>query len=130
MKNNPFQKNNSKLTAKDILALSNKNKVTERAGEHQYVAPRNDREKQIHGFFEDLLGAQKIGVLDSFFQIGGNSLKATQLISQVHKQYKVELTLTEIFDHPKIEALTNFVENLLWEKQQVETDKVVDQIIL
>jgi hypothetical protein len=46
-----------------------------------YVAPRNDIERTLAGFWQDLLGVDQVGVEDSFFDLGGHSLIAVRLFS-------------------------------------------------
>ena len=46
-----------------------------------YVAPRNDIERTLVGFWEELLGVAQVGVEDSFFDLGGHSLIAVRLFA-------------------------------------------------
>lgn len=69
------------------------------------VAPRNEMEARLLELWCALLDVQDIGVTDNFFEIGGHSLKATQLVALIHKQLHVQLPLREIFFHPTIESL-------------------------
>ncbi|MCK4257387.1 MAG: amino acid adenylation domain-containing protein [Halanaerobiales bacterium] len=65
--------------------------------EREYVAPENDVEEKLAVIWSDVLGVQKVGVYDNFFDLGGHSLKATFLIAKVYKFFGVELSLKEIF---------------------------------
>ncbi|CAM1358028.1 amino acid adenylation domain-containing protein [Tenacibaculum xiamenense] len=51
----------------------------------EYVAPRNETEKEIVTIWEELLGLDKVGVYDNFFELGGHSLLVVQLISRIQK---------------------------------------------
>lgn len=67
------------------------------------VAPRTATEALLLQIWETLLDISGVGVTDNFFEIGGHSLKATQLIAQIHKKMQVLLPLREVFLHATIE---------------------------
>ncbi|MBR6851325.1 MAG: amino acid adenylation domain-containing protein, partial [Lachnospiraceae bacterium] len=50
---------------------------------NEYIAPRNETEAAICSAFEALLGVEKIGVRDSFFDLGGDSIKAIRVVSNM-----------------------------------------------
>lgn len=127
MKKKSFQKNYSKLTAKEIVNFSNTYHKDDVATETSYVAPRNDVEYKLKAIFELVLTRENIGVHDKFFRIGGNSLKATQLISQIYKQFNVELNLTEVFDSSTIEALTTLISDKKQSNTSLEIKPVTEQ---
>lgn len=72
-----------------------------------YEAPTNDIERELTKIWAAVLGIaqEKIGVKDSFFDLGGQSLKATLLIARVHERFAVKLLLTDIFTAPFIQEL-------------------------
>ncbi|MCC5969956.1 MAG: KR domain-containing protein [Pararhodobacter sp.] len=67
-----------------------------------YVAPRNDIEKMLVGFWEGLLGVKGIGVEDSFFDLGGHSLIAVRLFAKVKKAWAVDFPISVLFEAPTI----------------------------
>ena len=69
-----------------------------------YVAPRNDIERTLTGFWQDLLGIDQIGVEDDFFDLGGHSLIAVRLFAQVKKAYGVDFPISVLFQAPTIAA--------------------------
>lgn len=73
------------------------------------IAPRTPLEIKLSNIWSDVLGRQDIGVLDNFFQIGGHSLKATQLIWRIHNDLKVKLAIKTIFAQPTIAQLAEVV---------------------
>ncbi|SFW87145.1 non-ribosomal peptide synthetase [Chitinophaga sancti] len=75
------------------------------------VEPRTTAETQLKEIWEQLLDISGIGVTDNFFEIGGHSLKATQLIAMIHKQLRVSLPLKEVFLHPTIEEQAKLLES-------------------
>lgn len=67
-----------------------------------YVEPRNDVERTLVGFWEELLGVSQVGVEDSFFDLGGHSLIAVRLFAMVKKAYRVEFPISVLFEAPTI----------------------------
>ncbi|MCC5959167.1 MAG: KR domain-containing protein [Rhodobacteraceae bacterium] len=70
----------------------------------QMVAPRNDIERRLTEFWQDLLGVDQIGVEDNFFDLGGHSLIAVRLFAQVKKAYQVDFPISVLFQAPTIAA--------------------------
>jgi amino acid adenylation domain-containing protein len=70
-----------------------------------FVAPRNADEEVLAGIWGELLGLQRVGVRDNYFQLGGHSLLVTQLISRIRTAFGMELPLHAVFEHPTIEQL-------------------------
>ncbi|MGE5344237.1 MAG: condensation domain-containing protein, partial [Candidatus Omnitrophota bacterium] len=52
----------------------------------------------------------KIGIIDDFFELGGDSLKAMTLSGKIHRQFDVEIQLTDFFGHPTIKDLAAFID--------------------
>ena len=69
-----------------------------------YVAPRNDIERTLVGFWQDLLGVGQVGVEDSFFDLGGHSLIAVRLFAMVKKAYRVDFPISILFEAPSVAA--------------------------
>ncbi|MFD7276564.1 amino acid adenylation domain-containing protein [Streptomyces sp. NPDC059862] len=69
-----------------------------------YRAPSSQRERLLHEVFTDVLGLPRIGVDDSFFDLGGDSVTATQLAARAH-QAGLALTAKDIFGHKTIARL-------------------------
>jgi amino acid adenylation domain-containing protein len=74
-----------------------------------HVAPRTPLEEVLSRLWRDLLGVERPGVRDSFFQLGGHSLLATQLVARVRATFQVELPLQRLFADPTIEALAEAI---------------------
>lgn len=73
--------------------------------DQEYIAPRTMQEKQLVEIWKNVLGSQNISMLDNFFEIGGHSLRATQLSSKIHQELNVEISLRDIFQAPTIETM-------------------------
>ncbi len=70
----------------------------------EYVEPRDDIEKTLVGFWEELLGVDQVGVEDSFFDLGGHSLVAVRLFAKIQQTYNVDYPISILFEAPTISA--------------------------
>jgi acyl-coenzyme A synthetase/AMP-(fatty) acid ligase/acyl carrier protein len=65
-----------------------------------YVLPRTEIEKTLVEVWEDVLNIRPIGIHDNFFNLGGHSLSATRLVSQLIKNFQLEIPLRSLFESP------------------------------
>ncbi|KAF0966501.1 Gramicidin S synthase 2 [Rhodococcus sp. T7] len=70
-----------------------------------FEAPRNPMEVIVAGIFADILALPEIGIHDSFFDLGGNSLLATQVVSRINAALDVHVGVREVFESPTVAAL-------------------------
>ncbi|MCW3113675.1 MAG: amino acid adenylation domain protein, partial [Segetibacter sp.] len=75
-----------------------------------FAAPRTENEARLAEVWQQVLGLRLIGVNNNFFEIGGHSLLAMQLISAVRKQLKAELSIRDLFSNPTIKSLAKHLE--------------------
>ncbi|MEV1174587.1 amino acid adenylation domain-containing protein, partial [Nonomuraea sp. NPDC049784] len=80
--------------------------------ESDYAPPRTATEEVLAGIWAQVLGLERVGVTDDFFDLGGHSLLATQVISRLRAAFTVEVPLAAIFDHPNIAELAEVIEEL------------------
>ncbi|WFR71259.1 condensation domain-containing protein [Prescottella defluvii] len=81
-----------------------------RSAEAEFVAPRNPVEEILAAIFAELVGTQRVGVYDSFFDLGGNSLTATRLVARVNAALDARIGVREVFDTPTVSALALRIE--------------------
>ncbi len=79
------------------------------AGLDLYVPARNELEQQLIQIWEGVLGIQPIGIQHNFFELGGNSLLAVQMLTQVEKLSGKNLPITTLLQLPTIAALAEFL---------------------
>jgi acyl-CoA synthetase (AMP-forming)/AMP-acid ligase II/acyl carrier protein len=70
-----------------------------------YTAPRTPVEKKLTEIWCEILAVQRVGVDDNFFQLGGDSLLATQVISRVREALHAELSFVGFFATPTVAGL-------------------------
>jgi amino acid adenylation domain-containing protein len=80
------------------------------ASSRQHVAPRTPAEELLAGLWSELLGKERVGVHDDFFDLGGHSLLATQLVSRVRSLFGVDLDLGAVFEDPTLGGLAARIE--------------------
>ncbi len=74
-----------------------------------YVEPRNDVERTLVGFWQELLGVAQVGVEDSFFDLGGHSLIAVRLFAMIKKAFRVDFPISILFEAPTISACAQLI---------------------
>ncbi|SDC51932.1 non-ribosomal peptide synthetase [Shouchella lonarensis] len=75
------------------------------------VKPKDDIEKKLLEIWEDVLNKDSIGVTQNFFEVGGQSLKAFQIISRVKSNFNTDITIQEIFNNPTVEDMAMIIKN-------------------
>jgi len=75
-----------------------------------FIAPRTATEKQLANLWCDLLQLEEVGIDDSFFDLGANSLAAVRMVSQFHTRFGREIPAVKVFQHPTIAKLARFLE--------------------
>jgi acyl carrier protein len=74
-----------------------------------YVAPRTPMEHELASILQELLGVDRVGIQDSFFDLAGFSLLATRLTSRILESFDVELSLRNVFEAPTVDALAQLI---------------------
>ncbi|SFS08509.1 non-ribosomal peptide synthetase, partial [Anaeromicropila populeti] len=70
----------------------------ERGRDESWAAPQNKSEEMICKIFEEVLGIQKVGANENFFDLGGHSLKVINLVNQIEAETAVRFSVREVFD--------------------------------
>ncbi len=109
------QKSNAKEDVEELIEAAH----TRPNLPNPYVAPSSDLELKISKVWQKLLGIGEIGIYDDFFDLGGNSLLGTQLVSQLRQTFQVELPLRTLFEDPTISGVSKVISD---EKKEVQED--------
>jgi amino acid adenylation domain-containing protein len=75
-----------------------------------YISPRTPTEEKLVAIWQEILGHTTIGVKDDFFSLGGHSLKATRLASQIHKTFDVKVDLKDLFSKTILEEQADLID--------------------
>ncbi|OBJ72211.1 non-ribosomal peptide synthetase [Mycobacterium colombiense] len=78
----------------------------------EYRDPSTPTEQRIAQLFSGLLGHERVGVDDSFFDLGGHSLVATKLITAIRAECGVEIGIRDVFELATVGALAERIDQL------------------
>ena len=74
----------------------------------EYIAPVGETEKALCAIFAEILGMEKVGATDSFFDLGGSSLMVTNVMVSAEKQ-GLHFAYSDVFSHPSARSLSAFL---------------------
>ncbi|MCY8000847.1 non-ribosomal peptide synthetase [Bacillus haynesii] len=94
---------NGKLDKRALAKIPHKAQIRQ-----TFTAPGTDIEKELAAIWCGVLGVDKIGIDESFFELGGDSIKALQVSARLHQSGK-QLAVKDIFSHPTIQELAPYV---------------------
>jgi amino acid adenylation domain-containing protein len=93
----------------DRAALPSPEPSTE--ADESYVSPLTGIEELLSELWSDVLGVGRVSVESDFFELGGNSLLATQLVSRMREAFRVEMPLRQLFERPTIRSLAQLLDS-------------------
>ncbi|MCU0287246.1 MAG: SDR family NAD(P)-dependent oxidoreductase, partial [Acidobacteria bacterium] len=70
-----------------------------------YAAPATEAEQKLATIWQELLGIGQVGRNDDFFELGGDSLKATLMVSKIKQLFNVNISVGEVFNYPHLREL-------------------------
>ncbi|OAN37842.1 non-ribosomal peptide synthetase [Mycolicibacterium iranicum] len=79
---------------------------------NEFREPSAGTEQQLAALFADLLGADRVGADDSFFDLGGHSLLATKLVAELRARFGVDLGVRDIFDNATVARLAAHLDTI------------------
>ncbi len=82
----------------------------EQAETRAYVAPRTPTEELLANIWGEVLRRDRVSTEDNFFDLGGHSLMATQIVSRIREKFRVELAMRMLFEKPTISGLAQAIE--------------------
>ena len=113
------------LMALDQMPLTPNGKVDRRAlpqpdaarSTVSYIAPQTVLEAEIAEIWAQVLNLDQVSIEDDFFELGGYSLLAMQVITRLRQAIQIELSLRTLFEAPTVAELAERVETLRWAAQ-------------
>ena len=97
---------NNKFDRRALLSFS----LPEIEEDEDFIAPETGHEIRLAAIWKEILKIDKVGIHSGFFEIGGHSLTAAQLIARVKKEFNVEIPFRAIFDRLTISGLLKYIE--------------------
>ncbi|HLP57610.1 MAG TPA: amino acid adenylation domain-containing protein, partial [Candidatus Deferrimicrobium sp.] len=91
----------------------------------EYVPPFSSTEKKLALIWQSLLAIKRIGVMDDFFQLGGDSILVNRCIARIREEFHAELPLRKFFEHPFIKALAEEIEK---QERRVSSIKSAERV--
>ncbi|HYR07355.1 MAG TPA: amino acid adenylation domain-containing protein, partial [Longimicrobium sp.] len=117
----------------DRLPLTRNGKVDRRAlpepdaadvAGAEYVAPRTQTEQVVAALWAELLGVERVGATDRFFDLGGQSLLATRAVARVREALGVEVPVRAVFEHSALDAFAAEIDRLMRASAGVEAPPI------
>lgn len=99
---------NGKIDLKSLLEIKDSNSVLLK---ELKIKPRNELEGSLVRIWSELLEHNNIGVTDNFFDVGGHSLLALQLINQLRTEFQVKVSFQILYNNATIKGLAEFIVN-------------------
>ena len=87
----------------------------------EFIAPGTPVEVALARIWSEVLGVSPVGVRDSFFDLGGNSLRAAQVISRLAQAFDIQVTMEVFFAEPTLAAHAVVVTQGLVNAQEIES---------
>jgi len=110
-----------KIDRKALLALEKADPTI------MFVPPRTEVEKELAEIWCGVLGVERIGIHDNFFDLGGHSLLAVQVMSRVRRALRVELRVRTLFESPTIAALAERIDGSATQTSGDEAVTVINE---
>ncbi|MBD2451016.1 AMP-binding protein [Nostoc sp. FACHB-152] len=76
-----------------------------------FVAPKTDIEVKLASIWSEVLGLDTVGIHDNFFALGGDSLKAVQVLAKLHTTFGTDLPLSALFQTSTIHQLAEILKD-------------------
>ena len=80
-----------------------------------FVAPERELERSLARIVAEVLGLEQVGIRDNFFALGGDSLRAFQVLARIRSAFDLNLSIATIFRRASVAELAEEIEYLLAE---------------
>lgn len=90
--------------------------------EGEYTAPRNQAESQLADLWSEILGVDKVGIYDDFFELGGNSLMITRILGRIRTLFGIDIPGRRLYEMTDIATIGEFLEWQLQNKKDLSEE--------
>ena len=90
-----------------------------------YESPRNANQKWVAEIFAEVLGVVRVGALDNFFRLGGDSLRAAQVLSRVEARTGITMDILSLFKAPTVDSFAERMRATISEGPRVDVTPLV-----
>ena len=105
-----------------ISGKVNKRKLKDIVIRREIEKPRDDMQAAMAELWKKVLDIDEVGITDSFFEVGGDSIKSIILINMINEQFGTSYGVQDLFQYINIEMLCNKIkeDNSVQETQDIE----------
>ncbi len=97
--------------------------------EDPYEGPQTEIQQRLSTIAGTLLGVDRVGIDDNFFNLGGHSLLGAQLIHRIRHTFGIELSLLSIFEYPTVRKMSAEIDRLLLAKLQAMSEDEAQRLL-
>ena len=94
-----------------------------------YVAPRNEMEQVLVAIWQEIFGIDRIGVHDSFYELGGNSLQATKLVLRISEVFQLRLSPAYILELRTIANIAECIDEIIVKKVEEMSEEEIQNLV-
>ena len=90
-----------------------------------YVAPGNEAEQTIANIWQQVIGIERVGINDNFFDLGGHSLLAIKLVGRLREAFDIEIPFAKLFAAPTVAGLAMAIAESKAEQESQEQGEIM-----
>lgn len=108
----------------DQLSRTGSNKLDRKALLAQYQSTDealtlgSETENRVGAIWQQILGLATMAPADNFFELGGQSLQTIQIVNRLGAEFGVQVKVSDVFDHPRLDDFCRFLDGLLSEDEE------------
>lgn len=76
----------------------------------EYAEPKTETQKTLIQLFKKVLSVENVGIKDSFFNLGGHSLKVIRLLNYIEKELQVKITVRDVMEEKTVERISSIID--------------------
>ena len=96
--------------------------------QNEYVAPKTGTEIALCALWQEVLGVERVGITDNFFNLGGHSLLATKLITLSNQKFGVTIQIKDLFNCVDLAAMAQVVDGAIVLSKNSRLESLVSDV--